>query len=402
MVPDGWQETKLGHLFKSRRVRGEAGLPTLSVTLGDGLVRRESLDRKMDTNLTPEQHLLVRKGDIAYNMMRMWQGASGLAGHDALVSPAYVVLEPTELIDPLFASYFFKTPRMIYLFWAYSHGLTEDRLRLYFDDFSLIPVTVPKVTEQKRIAEILATWDSAIDVINNTIVNSEAQKLALSRQLLSRKKRLRQFPDTDWKVLSLKDVAHVIASNVDKKTADDETAVRLCNYTDVYANDVIDGDLAFMRATASSAQIERFRLCTGDVIITKDSETSDDIAVPAYVQSSADDLLCGYHLAIIRPKKGISGRYLKYYFEHTHTRKYFTSRANGAIRFGLSVRSIERAPIAIPSFKEQKYIAELIAAAESEIRFLRHDLERLKIEKVALMQKLFTGQCRVKRKEEVT
>src|SRR5438309_10076626 len=109
MVPDGWHETKLGHLFQNRRSRGEAGLPTLSVTLNGGLVRRDSLDRKMDTNLTPEEHLLVRKGDIAYNMMRMWQGASGLADHDALISPAYVVLEATEGIDPLFASYFFKT-----------------------------------------------------------------------------------------------------------------------------------------------------------------------------------------------------------------------------------------------------------------------------------------------------
>ena len=400
MVPEGWHETKLGQLFKSRRSRGEAGLPTLSVTLNDGLVLRDSLDRKMDTNLAPEEHLLVRKGDIVYNMMRMWQGAAGLADHDALVSPAYVVLEPTEQIDPLFASYFFKTPRMIYLFWAYSHGLTEDRLRLYFDDFSLIPVALPDVWEQKRIAQILSTWDSAIEVVDRSIANSEAQKKALSRQLVTGDKRLRNFSTADWKTLSLKDVANVIPSNVDKKHAHDEVAVRLCNYTDVYTRDVINGDLPFMRATATTAQIEKFKLRKDDVIITKDSETPDDIAVPTYVQSSADDLVCGYHLAIIRPKKGISGRFLKYYFEHNRTRKYFASRANGAIRFGLSVRSIERAPIAIPLLKEQERIAEMIAAAESEIRLLRRDVERLKMEKTALTQRLFAGECGVKTKEK--
>src|SRR5437870_12603788 len=106
MVPEGWQETTFGALFKNRRERGAAGLPTLSVTLDRGLVLRDSLDRKTETNLSPHEHLLVRKGDIAYNMMRMWQGASGLAGFDALVSPAYGVLQPKSGIDPLFASYF--------------------------------------------------------------------------------------------------------------------------------------------------------------------------------------------------------------------------------------------------------------------------------------------------------
>src|SRR5437667_7381855 len=114
MAPKGWCSTKLGKVFKSRRERGRVGLPTISVTLNNGLVLRESFDRKTDTTLSPEEHLLVRNGDIAYNMMRMWQGASGLARFDALVSPAYVVLKPTKEIDPVFASYLFKAARMTY------------------------------------------------------------------------------------------------------------------------------------------------------------------------------------------------------------------------------------------------------------------------------------------------
>ena len=90
-------------------------------------------------------------------MMRMWQGASGLAHFDAVVSPAYVVLEPTNDIDPVFASYFFKSARMIHLFWAYSYsGHTKDRLRLYFPDFAIIPALLPPVDEQKRIGRLLS------------------------------------------------------------------------------------------------------------------------------------------------------------------------------------------------------------------------------------------------------
>ena len=79
--------TTLGDYFRVRKEKGEPGLPTLSVTMNDGLVDRADLDRKMETNLAPEAHLRVREGDIAYNMMRMWQGASGRAEKDGIVSP---------------------------------------------------------------------------------------------------------------------------------------------------------------------------------------------------------------------------------------------------------------------------------------------------------------------------
>jgi len=187
MVYEGNQ--KLGDLFISRREKGKSGLPTLSVTLTDGLVNRKTLERKTDTNLAENEHLLVKGGDIAYNMMRMWQGASGRAEEDGLVSPAYIVLAPTRNVDTLFASYLFKTQRLIYLFWAYFYGLTSDRLRLYFNDFSRIPVDVPRTEEQRKIAKILSTWDKAIETTEKLIENSKAQKKALMQRLRPTGKR---------------------------------------------------------------------------------------------------------------------------------------------------------------------------------------------------------------------
>ena len=128
MLKSGWIETRMGRLFKKRAEAGIPGLPTLSVTMDRGLIRRDSIDRKMDTTLEPQQHLLVRKGDIAYNMMRMWQGASGLASEDGLVSPAYVVLIPSKDVDPVFAAYMFKNERIVKQFENYSYGITGDRL----------------------------------------------------------------------------------------------------------------------------------------------------------------------------------------------------------------------------------------------------------------------------------
>ena len=84
---------RLGDFFNQRQEPGRSDLPVMSVTMNDSLVLRDDLERRMESALQPEQHLLVRKGDIAYNMMRMWQGACGLAMADGMVSPAYVVLD---------------------------------------------------------------------------------------------------------------------------------------------------------------------------------------------------------------------------------------------------------------------------------------------------------------------
>ena len=114
-----------------------------------------------------------------------------------------------------------------------------------------------------------------------------------------------------WEVRRQRHVVEMLVSNIDKHTVEGEVPVRLCNYVDVYKNDRITEHLSFMPATASPDEVERFRLRVGDVIITKDSEIWNDIGVPALVEYTASDFVCGYHLAILRPRDGvISGGYI--------------------------------------------------------------------------------------------
>ena len=114
-----------------------------------------------------------------------------------------------------------------------------------------------------------------------------------------------------WTAQRQRNVIDMHVSNIDKHTAEGEIPVRLCNYVDVYKSDRITERLPFMRATASQDEVKRFRLQVGDVVITKDSESWNDIGVPALVEYAAPDLVCGYHLAILRPREGIlHGSYL--------------------------------------------------------------------------------------------
>ncbi|MGW8191598.1 hypothetical protein [Sphingomonas hankookensis] len=127
---DAWQPKHGDDAFKSRRQRAVEGLPLYSVTMDQGMVRRDSLEREFASNAPDEANLRVFKDDHVYNMMRMWQGAVGRAPEDCMVSPAYVVLQPKPDTVPAFFDHWFKRKRSVYLLWAYSYGLTNDRLRV--------------------------------------------------------------------------------------------------------------------------------------------------------------------------------------------------------------------------------------------------------------------------------
>ncbi len=301
-------------------------------------------------------------------------------------------------VDPKFLAYLLvslKRPLMSLVNTA-NHGTG----RLDTNLLKSFPVLLPPIEEQRRIASRLETWDRSIETVEALIANARAQKQALMQQLLPQgttppKKRLPGFSG-EWRETNIENVARVLVSNVDKKSVKGERPVRLCNYMDVYRSDQIVADMDFMAATATEAQIRKFGLKVGDVIITKDSETPDDIAIPTILQTTTPDLVCGYHLAILRPKDGTDGQFLKFFFEHPRTRHFFASRANGATRFGLTVGAIETAPISLPNHAEQKEIGNVILAAETEIHRLKSILTAHRQEKAALMQQLLTGKRRVK------
>lgn len=199
----------------------------------------------------------------------------------------------------------------------------------------------------------------------------------------------------------LMEAAEVRFSNVDKLSQRDELSVQLCNYMDVYRNARITAEIEFMAATATEREIEKFSLQVGDVLVTKDSETAEDIAQAAVVADDIPGLLCGYHLAMIRPHDGVLyGPYLAQLFEHHHFREQFIRMANGVTRFGLTVEAFEKAVVPLPEYTEQVAIAELFLTFDKEADLLQRQIELVRTRKHGLMQKLLVGQWRVKPPEE--
>ena len=166
-------------------------------------------------------------------------------------------------------------------------------------------------------------------------------------------------------------------SNVDKRTNDDEIPVRLCNYVDVYYNDRIDGNLPYMNATVSPSEADRFRLKPNDVIITKDSEAWNDIAVPALVVDAPNDLVCGYHLAILRPSAAIDGAYLARVLQAPPIAHQFHVEAQGITRYGLTQDDILSASVPLPPPEEQTAIVRYLDHADELINRYISATERL-------------------------
>jgi type I restriction enzyme S subunit len=164
-----------------------------------------------------------------------------------------------------------------------------------------------------------------------------------------------------WQVTRLKNAADCRVSNVDKVPGEGEEPVRLCNYTDVYYREHLHPNLDLMQTTATTAEIRRFHLQVGDVVITKDSEEWSDIAVPALVIDSAPDLVCGYHLAIVRPRPSrLYGPFLQRLFQAAGVNTQLQVSASGITRYSLPKSAIGEVVIPLPPVDDQRAIADFL------------------------------------------
>lgn len=200
-----WKEVRLGNIFRERcetfaqyvlkqKAEGKKAedLELVAITGKNGVVWRDTLEKRDTSNPDKSKYLRICRGDIGYNTMRMWQGVSGLSEIEGIVSPAYTIVTPTEKIDGRFASYFFKHLPVIHLLWRFSQGLVDDTLNLKFPHFAQIKVEIPPtVEEQKRIAEIFSACDKEIELLENKRDALKQQKRGLMQKLLTGKVRVK-------------------------------------------------------------------------------------------------------------------------------------------------------------------------------------------------------------------
>ncbi len=181
----------------------------------------------------------------------------------------------------------------------------------------------------------------------------------------------------------LGEIATVEISGVDKKIKDGEKKIRLCNFVDVYYNwaiTIVQHD-SFMPATARPNEISKFQLRKGQVALTKDSETRDDIGISTYIADDFDDVILGYHCALITPQRNIlDGSYLNAILHTEYAKKYFACNASGSgQRYALSVEALNSFPVPKIPLSEQKQIGEIFSSLDKKMELNRQINQNLPI-----------------------
>lgn len=389
IYPEDWTEYTLGDIYTERKEPGNESLPLLMVSIhsgvSDGEVDEEDLPKKVKRIEDKSQYKRAATGDLVFNMMRAWQGAIGTVRTEGMVSPAYIVAEPNKLVDPLFMDYLMRTPRMVGTIHKQSYGVTDFRLRLYWDSFAPIHCVLPSVPEQEKIGEAVDIQNKIIDLKEKLLAEKQRQKKYLMQQLLTGKKRLQGFTE-DWKTAP---IGNFLESRNTKQVPSEEAPL-----------------MAFVAGEGVAPKGERYdrsHLVKDDTKKYKRTERNDFI----YSSNNLDVGSIGlnkYGTAVIsvvyeifQMKANAVPVVVSEVIQMSKNMHHILSYRQGAFygQYRIYAEDFLSVPIRMPNYEEQVAIGEVLNAADREMELLRQDLEQEKQKKKALMQLLLTGIVRV-------
>jgi len=398
-LPEGWQVQRNGRLFGHRVETGFPDLPILEVSLHTGVRVRdmENLKRKQVMS-QKEKYKRALKGDIAYNMMRMWQGAVGPAPVDGLVSPAYVVVKPYPEANSEYFCYLFRTAAYMQEVNKFSRGIVADRNRLYWESFKQMPSLVPPLPEQHQIVAYLRAQDAHtarfIKAKRDLIALLTEQKLRIIDHAVTRgldaSVRLKSsgiewlgdVPE-HWEVKPLKRWIRLNASALGEKT-DPDFEFRYVDISSVKTGRLVKELERIHFATAPSRA--RRILRRGDTII---STVRTYLKAVWYVNEDADDLIASTGFAVLSPGSGVEPEYLGYVIQSSAFVNRVTANSIGIAYPAIAETVLGRFLVAMPSSvteqqaivdhikSESKPLDTAIEQAMNEIKLIREYRDRL-------------------------
>ncbi len=292
-IPAHWEVRRNGRLFAPRRETGYPELPVLEVSLRSG-VRVRDFDngaRKQEMTDRSKYQRAVR-GDIAYNMMRMWQGAVGIAPVDGLVSPAYVVARPFADIDAGYYAYLFRTAAYMREIDVFSRGIVPDRNRLYWESFKQMPSAYPPLDEQWLIMRFL-DWHGArtaklIRAKKRLVALLNERTQAIVRHAVTRglDPNVRLKPSgtpwlgdvpEGWEVTRLKQIAN-IRYGLGQPPKESHDGLPFIRATNIDHGRILTKNMLFVDADAVPKSRKAF-LETGDIIVVRSGAYTADSAI---------------------------------------------------------------------------------------------------------------------------
>ena len=380
-LPKGWEQKSLDNYLnlESRKVNlendKEYDLVTVKRSRG-GVVRREHLKGR---DISVKSQFYIKEGDFLISKRQIVHGACGIVPrnlNDSIVSNEYSVFTAKENFYLPFLEYLSETLYFQQVCFHSSIGVHIEKMIFKLDEWFKWSFNIPPLAEQKRIAEILLTWDKAIETVEKLVANSQRQKKALMQQLLTGQKRLLddngvKFGD-EWEEKSIKSILTISkGQQLNRDTL---------NTTSVYP--VINGGIV------PSGYTDDFNTNANTITISEGGNSC------GYVSFQKTDFWCGGHCYALKK--------LKLNLEFTYHLLKFNEIQIMRLRVGsglpnIQKKDLENLEVSFPTNShEQEKIAQVLTLADQEIELYQQQLDKLKLEKKALMQQLLTGQKRVK------
>jgi len=399
-IPSDWNLVRGRFVFLSKKELNQnlRCQNLLSLTLS-GVLKK---DFESSEGLRPESYSsyqIFQKNDLVFKMIDLENVKTsrvGIVHEKGIMSPVYLRHEPLlKKVDSKFAYWFYYDLYKKEIYNSIGSGV---RSSLSSNDLLELELPLPPIVEQKQISRYLDKKtdqiDKLIEKIQKKIKLLKEQKTSLINHYVTKGldpnvemkhsgiEWIGEIP-IHWDLEKLKYLSKIDFSSVDRHEYQDELKVKICHYLDVYKNEYIFRNTILPRGTCSEAEFQKFSLKLGDILLTKDSESPEDIGIPTLITEALIDTVCGYHLAIVRltsPK--YDSRYVYRYIESKCVRDYFFTVSNGITRFGLGKGSIENLFLPTPPKSEQIRISDRIAQISSETG----EISRKHIWKISLLK----------------
>ena len=379
-------EYRLGDIYQERKEGGNIDLPMLSVSIHSGISNGEldenELGKRVKRSEDKSLYKRVCQGDLVFNMMRAWQGAIGTAKIDGMVSPAYIVAKSDDKIDPLYMNYYMRTNHMLRKINNQSYGVMEFRKRLYWNYFSNIRCSVPSLSEQKRVAELLNMVETVIEKQKKTITAWEERKKGVMQKIFSQKVRFKdedgnEFPE--WKKKKIDDLFY----KVNERNNGQFGKNKWISVARMYYQDED-------KVTSNNIDTRTYVMRIGDMAF--EGHPNKEFKYGRFVVNDIGDGVISELFPIYRHKEKYILKYWKYAIQVDAIMQKIYRKAiisSGASSNKLDDSDFKKQSILVPCLAEQQRIADCLSAIDDVINNYKETLTAWKELKKGLLQQMF-------------
>jgi type I restriction enzyme S subunit len=413
-IPIHWEVRRNGRLFSERKQTGYPDLPILEVSLKTGVRVRDLEDVKRKQVIEDRAtYKRAVKGDIAYNMMRMWQGAVGVVPFDGLVSPAYVVARPYPEVDSRYYAYLFRTDAYMSEVNKYSHGIVTDRNRLYWDEFKQMPSALPPIEEQIAIADYLDAnarlTRGYIRAKRRLIELLNEQKRAIIQRAVTRgldpSARLKPsgidwLGDIPahwdvWQIGHLADVGNGSTPSRGNRAYWAERGYPWLNSSSVNQSLISSANQFVTDIALRECHLPKVKPGSVLVAITGQGKTRGTAAVLAI------EATINQHIAYIMPRQEVvSSEYLRFSLVGAYSQLRAISDDSGSTKGALTCQDLEGFRVALPPSEEQGRIVKVVQdntrETESAIAWTYRKIDLIREYRTRLIADVVTGKVDVR------